>query len=256
MEKKITLMPNGGDQRVMNNMLKRKLEDRLKTQIIELIRRDYSMISGDKVQQMFAEDLIRLIDSNLKEPWRMDVGQVLWLAADLNERPRYGKNAKDIKLIPVSLTLVNNEDLLARSNGFTEREVREMKIVRLFKEAYLQGGLLSNNDVALLLGVSPTTVSLQVREYMNREGKVVPTRGIVHDIGRAITHKKVVIKHYLNGLYTPEIAKQVKHSEEACERYIRAFNKIRMLYERGVDLYTIAKTLEMSPYRERSKSWE
>jgi len=33
-------------------------------------------------------------------------------------------------------------------------------------------------------------VSKQVREYMERTGEVLPTRGIIHEIGRALTHKR------------------------------------------------------------------
>lgn len=48
------------------------------------------------------------------------------------------------------------------SSGFTAREVKERRMIRLFKEGYEQGGVLSNNDIALLLNVSPSTVSKQV----------------------------------------------------------------------------------------------
>ena len=36
-------------------------------------------------------------------------------------------------------------------------------------------------------------MSKQVREYMERTKEVVPTRGTVHDLGRAITHKRIII---------------------------------------------------------------
>lgn len=70
-------------------------------------------------------------------------------------------------------------------------------MIRLFKEGYEQGGVLSSNDIALLLNVSPSTVSKQVREYMERTKEVVPTRGTVHYLGRAITHKRIIIRLYL-----------------------------------------------------------
>ena len=76
-------------------------------------------------------------------------------------------------------------------------------------------------------------MSKQVREYMERTKEVVPTRGTVHDLGRAITHKRIIIGLYLEGYLTPEIARRTKHSEEACDRYIRAFNKVRMLADRN-----------------------
>ncbi len=142
------------------------------------------------------------------------------------ERQNYAKNALNTVIVPVKLTLISTEDIDMLSSGFSQREVREKRILRLFKEA------LSNNDVALLLNMSPSTISKQVREYMERTKEVVPTGGTVHDPGRAITHKRIIIRLYLEGYLTPEIAKRTKHSEEACDRYIRAFNKVRMLADR------------------------
>ena len=134
------------------------------------------------------------------------------------------------------------------SSGFTRREVREKRIIRLFKEGYEQGGVLSNNDIALLLNISPSTVSKQVREYMERTKEVVPTRGTVHDLGRAITHKRIIIRLYPERYLTSEIARRTKHSEEACDRYIRAFNKVRMLADRNMSVEEIARTLETVSY--------
>ena len=102
--------------------------------------------------------------------------------------------------MPVKLTLLSTEDIDMLSSGFTRREVREKRIIRLFKEGYEQGGVLSNNDIALLLNISPSTVSKQVREYMERTKEVVPTRGTVHDLGRAIEAVQQLSKPHKNCL--------------------------------------------------------
>ncbi|RJS73576.1 DUF1670 domain-containing protein [Methanophagales archaeon] len=91
-------------------------------------------------------------------------------------------------------------------------------------------------------------MSKQVREYMERTREVVPTRGTVHDLGRAITHKRIIIRLYLEGYLTPEIARRTKNSEDACDRYIRAFNKVHMLADRNMSAEEIARTLEMSSF--------
>ena len=70
----------------------------------------------------------------------------------------------------------------------------------------------------------------------------------IHDLGRAIMHKRIIIRLYLEGYLTPEIARRTKHSEEACDRYIRAFNKVRMLADRNMSVEEIARTLEMSSF--------
>ena len=107
--------------------------------------------------------------------------------------------------------------------------------------------MLTNADVAMILGVSPGTIGKQANEFMERESEVLPTRGIVHDIGRAITHKRIIIRLYLQGYLVPEIARKTAHSDTAVERYISAFNKVRMLRDK-LDTRDIARTLEMSQY--------
>jgi predicted transcriptional regulator len=52
---------------------------------------------------------------------------------------------------------------------------------------------------------------------------------IVHDIGRAMTHKGIILKLYRKGYQTPDIARMTNHTQEACDRYIKAYKKIEKL---------------------------
>lgn len=228
-------------------MIKVKIEDSLGSRITHMIKKDYSMIAGEKVRNMFAKDIIKLVEEAYREPNTIEVGQMMWIGVDEAERPSHGKNAYNTKFRPVVLTPISKEDISMMGNGYSHREVRESKIVRLFREAKAQGALLTNADVGMLLGISPATVSKQAREYMERENVVLPTRGIVHDIGRAVTHKRIIIRLYLQGYLVPDIAKKTSHSESAVDRYIKAFNKVRMLKDR-MDLKGVSRTLEMSEY--------
>jgi DNA-binding CsgD family transcriptional regulator len=253
----IRILKSGGDVRMRGDdmarerrydMINAKLRHSLKDEIKDLIARDYSMISGEKIRDMFADDIVKLLDERIAYAKGMDVGQVMYMAVDVNDTPGYSKNARNVRLKAVKLTLLCSSDIELMASGLSLREVREHRIVRLFKEAYEQGGLLSNNDVALLLGISPSTVSKHLNEYMERTGEIVPTRGTVHDLGRAVTHKRIIAKLYLNGMLTPEIARKTGHSEEACDRYIRDLNNIRMLLAKGLSPNEIARTLQKSSF--------
>ena len=175
----------------------------------------------------------------------MEVGQILWYGASKDEKPNYGKGARETVLMPVVLSLISAEDLQMKQQGYSEREIREQKMVRLFKEAYDQGALLTHSDVAFLVHASTGTISKQAREFMERTGQVLPTRGIVHDIGRAITHKRIIIRLYKQGYQTPEIARKTSHSQEACDRYIKTYRKVIKL-SRKMNPEEIAQTLELS----------
>jgi len=55
----------------------------------------------------------------------------------------------------------------------------------------------------------------------------------------------VIIAKFLQGIPTPDIARTTQHTEEACDRYIKAFKKVRMLHGKMKPL-EIARMLEMS----------
>lgn len=125
-------------------MIRRKLEQGMKEDIKALIEKDYSMISGEKVKEMFASDILRLIEQRQDYAMNIDSGQVMWLGVKREERQNYGKNASNTEIVPVTLTLLSPEDIDMLSSGFTAREVREIRMIRLFQEGYEQGGVLSN----------------------------------------------------------------------------------------------------------------
>jgi len=210
-------------------MIETKVTNSLKGSILDLIQKDYQFIAGDKIQEMFADDLLEVVSKAYLEPWKLEVGQILWYGAKASEKPNYGKNSKKTPLTPVVLTLISERDLEMRKEGYSDREIRETKIVRLFNEAYEQDALLTHSDMAYLLNVSTGTVSKQTKAYMERTGEILPTRGIIHDIGRAMTHKGIILKLYKKGYQTPDIARMTSHTEEACDRYIKAYKKVEKL---------------------------
>ncbi|HJH30990.1 MAG TPA: DUF1670 domain-containing protein, partial [Methanosarcinaceae archaeon] len=61
-----------------------------------------------------------------------------------------------------------------------------------------------------------------------------------------LTHKKIILKQFLRNVPTPEIARRTSHSEEACDRYIKSFKKVRKLSEEGLPVENIAADLDMS----------
>jgi len=211
------------------SMIETKVNNSLKGPILDLIQRDYQFIAGDKIQEMFANDLLEVVNKSYRDPWKLEVGQILWSGAKASEKPNYGKNSKKTPMTHVVLTLVSGEDLEMRKAGYSDREIMETKIARLFKEAYEQEALLTHSDIAHILHISTGTVSKQTKAYMERTGEILPTRGIIHDIGRAMTHKGIILNLYRKGYQTPDIARMTNHTQEACDRYIKAYKKVEKL---------------------------
>jgi hypothetical protein len=109
-----------------------------------------------------------------------------------------------------------------------------------------QGALLTQLDLAILLGVCDAVVSQYVNE-IQKEGKLLPTRGNIHDLSGAITHKREIITLYLEGYLTPEIALKTNHSNEAVDRYIRDYHRVEMVWKHGLtDLDQISQLTRLS----------
>ncbi|MFH1312440.1 MAG: DUF1670 domain-containing protein [Candidatus Eisenbacteria bacterium] len=60
------------------------------------------------------------------------------------------------------------------------------------------------------------------------------TRGDIHDLSGAITHRKEIIALYLQGYLTPTIASKTNHAKESADRHIRAFERVRTVVSHGI----------------------
>ena len=131
------------------------------------------------------------------------MGQVLWTGVAANARPTREKRIEDTELIPVVLDLVTPEDITQYKSG-RHWQVRRARIVRLFRQAYEQGAVLSQADVSLLTHIHSNTVSFHVRKYQQETGESIPSRGTIHDLGRSVTHKAIICyKSVVEQAYQP-----------------------------------------------------
>ena len=226
--------------------IEHKLHHGLEHRILDLLETEYGMVSGDKIRRMFAKEIATIADECIVDPTRLDAGQAVWWAVAVGEGKNYATNAKDITYVPVILDMMTQDDLDMISGGFSLRERRKRKVVRLFENAYEQGGTLTHSDVAFWLNISTGTVGKDVKEYMEETGKVVHTRGIVHDIGPTLTHKKIIVSMWYRGYQEPEIEQRTNHSHDAINRYIKAAQKVELALEHTKDPVKISRMLGMT----------
>lgn len=214
--------------------------------IKNLIQSEYKFLGGEKVQDLFIDDLMTIYQKYHHDPWTLSLGQIMWFAVAIDEKPGPAKTLSNTRIVPVILTLVHNDDHKLRENGYSPQEIRRVKIVRVLKEAYKQGGVLSQGDVAIITGISAGVISKEIREYQKETKEILPYRGTIHDLGRTLTHKRIIVSLYLQNVPTPDIARRTSHSEEACDRYIKSFKKVQMLADKNMKPLEISRLLGMS----------
>jgi hypothetical protein len=189
---------------------------------------EYGYDKGAVVVGAIVEDICKVVRAYYRRDGDLEPGQLIYNAPAADERGGRGKTIAKTRLVPVRLTIVADEDIEAIRERLPGAVRREMRLRRLTHEAYNQGGLLSLNDVSILTGHAPGTLSHTAVELRNR-GEFLPLRGYLCDMGRFPTHKAAVVRLYLEGLTTPDIAARTYHSKEAVDRYIRGFERVRLL---------------------------
>ena len=155
------------------------------------------------------------------------------MAIPIDERPKKYQSIAQTRLKPVVLSYVTDSDIAHIAHGFDSKSLRKKRLFRWVYEAFDQGALLTQLDLSMLLGVCDAVVSQYVSE-IQKEGKLLPTRGNIHDMSGAITHKREIITLYLEGYFTPEIALKTNHSNESVDRYIKDYLRVQLLWQHGV----------------------
>ena len=226
--------------RIKNKTLKHILLDRFLNQ--------YGYDKGAVTAQAIVDDLLGIVEQYYRftDNSFLKQGQMVWPAVPIDEYPRKGKSMAQTKLKPVVLDIICEDDIEALRTPIYYRDMRMKKIERWTHQAYDQGALLSQLDLAMLLGVKEQTAGIYTREYFSTYGKPLPTRGNVQLLGSGQTHKQEIIGLYLEGYLVPTICQKTNHSKEAVERYIRDFEAIRMLHLKFDDLETISLITRLS----------
>jgi len=231
----------------------RRLKDKnLRQLLLHRFLNNYGYDKGEITATAIIDDIIKLIDeyyivSTLDDDQHhINHGQLVYMAVPVDEFPKRGKAIAQTRLKPVVLSFITDVDIEHIAHGFDSKSMRKKRLTRWIDEAFDQGALLTQLDLSMLLGVCDAVVSQYVNE-IQKEGKLLPTRGNIHDLSGAITHKREIITLYLDGFLTPEIAMKTKHSNEAVDRYIRDYHRVEMLWKHGItNLDQISQMIRLS----------
>ncbi len=196
----------------------------LQTQLYNELIHDYSFPRAvcRSLSELFISYFDLYFSSQRKE------GQIVFHAVSVDVPP--GVPVDDMNLVPIKITVYDPNDCTVKD----QQELLDKRIVRMSNEAYSQGALLTQADIAILLGESTKTISRHIIT-LERKGELVPTRGKWKDIGPGVSHKKKILELYLKGYEYTEIERKTKHSGEAIMRYVKDFARILVLTEEGYE---------------------
>lgn len=153
-----------------------------------------------------------------------------------------GKKLTECQLKAVALDYIDPKDL-DLADRESAKELRWARVLRYTTQARYQGAALTQPDLALLLGISTKAIQTLLKEHPD---VVVPTRGLVADMGPAISHADKIIGLFMNGYTETEITRRTGHSYDSVENYILSYARVVYLLEKGMPAPAIRKVLGFS----------
>lgn len=208
-----------------------QLDRDLVTVLCNRFRERYRFLGGKEITRFIVEDILEVVEQYRRPLPEVKKGQIIWDGAEVEQgrKPGYGLSMKDTKTKPVVLTLISKEDIEHRKDGMKAREVRKLVTERLYNEAIDQGVTMNHVDGSLLIGYSPSTIGKYIKELEAEKNIQIPDRGKIHDLGSGVTHKKEIVRYMLQHYTQPEIKRRTHHSGEAVDRYLRDYNRVKVL---------------------------
>lgn len=222
------------------------LKKNLKNMIIRELIEQFGYSDKTAIAELLAERFIQLYETYAPQRESVKPGQMVWLAVDVNDPPARNKTLDRTKLKPVIVSVASEYDLLKVRSGTHPRKMLKEVCARILQEAFDQGGVLSQYDVAVITGRSIAYVQKAISAWQKEHGRSLPSRGTIHDLGSATTHKKEIVGLYLKGYKTSEIARKTQHDPVNVDRYIKDYKRVLWLHKDGRDLDEIVFFTKLS----------
>jgi DNA-binding Lrp family transcriptional regulator len=164
-------------------------------------------------------------------------GQVRLVVASL--KAPFGPRLAETDKVEVTLTVEAGADDAAIKAQTGLEGQRRGRILRLTGEALEQGGVLTQEDLARVLGVEARTIRRDVQS-LKAEGHLIHTRGQVKGVGRGQTHKVRIIELWLEREGYDQIARRMYHSPQSIKRYVSLFLRVVLLHRQETSVKEIA----------------
>ena len=153
------------------------------------------------------------------------------------------------KYVPVVLSVICEEDIQLLTQGANMSKITEKAIVRMIREAYQQGGILSSRDIGLITLRQPSWASSVRRRFEAQNDCTLPHTGALHDMGSTVSHKAAIIRKVVLEKKDPSaVARECNHTQAAVDRYLKDYHRVKTLYNLNHDVEFIHLTTQIAKH--------
>jgi hypothetical protein len=223
--------------------------------VIHLLESEYKLVGSRRVIQMIADDIVELHKEYFRKADQVPPGHIVWRGTlDEGRKPPPGRRAGEEPTVTAVLPLITAEDIAEIAQDCPpdthrrswERKRNTRRVARLVKDARNNPSgpmLLAIADLSLLLNRSVDTVHTYIQDHFEQTGELLPTKGYVLDMGCRPTHKDIILRLYEQGIAPPNIARRTDHSLTAVDRYIKDYERVKVLLSKGLTVEEISQAI-------------
>lgn len=229
-----------------------------KAAVIHLLETEYGLLGSRRVLDLLAGDLQALAEQFYPAPDHVPSGWLVFTGTKADGRKAYpGQSAADYELVTLAWPVLLAEDLerlatlpRGREGAQARSALLQQRLVRLVEYGWQHPAgpvLLTQADLAAMLNLMPTRVSELLAEARRTTGKPLLTKGYYFDQGMRPTHKDEIIALYEAGLDEADIARQTGHAQVSVGRYIRDYERVKLLLTHQTPVERIPQLIGMQP---------
>lgn len=222
---------------------------------VHLLETDYGLLGSHRILTMLADDIQQLVEQFYPTPQHLRSGWMVFTGTKASGSKAYpGQSAAQHELVTLAWPVVHPEDVQELAQGPNTKQARlqqlQKRLTRLVQYGWEHPDgpvLLTLADLAAMTGHDDVTVSKLLKTAREETGKALMTKGYYFDQGVQPTHKAEVIALYEQGLDETEVARQSQHAQVSVGRYIRDYERVKLLYKRKLPQDNMPRLLDMRP---------
>lgn len=229
-----------------------------KAAVVHLLETNYGMVGSRRILNLLADDLQALVDQFYPAPKHISSGWMVFTGTKAKgPKAHPGQSASDYELVTLAWPVLLPEDVqclasLPKGQAGTRAKsaLLRRRLVRIVEYGWQHSSgpvLLTRADLAALLNLSTGRVGELLAEARQTTAKPLLTKGYYFDQGMRPTHKDQVIALYEAGLDEIAIAHQTGHAQTSVGRYIRDYERIKLLVAHRTPVERIPQLIGMQP---------
>jgi len=223
--------------------------------LVHEMETNYGFLNSKRMLALLAQDIQQLVEEFYPLQTHLSSGWMVLAGTKASgPKPFPGQDASAQEIVTIAWPVLLPEDIewMATQPDTRQkrRELTQRRIVRILEHGWQHPDgpiLLSQADLALMLGLTPVVVCAHLREARLATGKPLVTKGYFFDQGVQPSHKAEIIALYEQGLDEATIARTSNHSPTSVGRYLRDYERVRILAKQGGPHAQISTLLALRP---------